>query len=128
MKKMTSWPNVRWYLDRNKWYRMLSWPNRKCYVDWKGCYRKHSRTIWSNMWYSSDDRGSCHDLVCGVLWIGADSKIMLSWPNLKCYEDWNGSDRKIPRPYASNMWIRTDDRGWCQDLIWCAIWIGTDVK
>jgi hypothetical protein len=20
------------------------------------------------------------------------------------------------------------DRGWCHDLIWCALWIGTDMK
>jgi hypothetical protein len=24
------------------------------------------------------------------------------------------------------MWIRTDDRGWCRDLIWGDIWIGSD--
>jgi hypothetical protein len=26
------------------------------------------------------------------------------------------------------MWIRKDDRGWCHDLIWRDIWIGTDDK
>jgi hypothetical protein len=24
------------------------------------------------------------------------------------------------------MWIRTDDRGWCHDLIWGDMCIGTD--
>jgi hypothetical protein len=24
------------------------------------------------------------------------------------------------------MWIRSDDRGWCYDLIWGDMWIGTD--
>jgi hypothetical protein len=80
------------------------------------------------MWFKSDDRGWCHDLILCALWIWADSEIMLSWPNLKCYEDWKGSDLKIPQPFSSNMWIRSHDRGWCHDLIWGAMWNGTDVK
>jgi hypothetical protein len=80
------------------------------------------------MWFRSNDRGWCHDLILGALWIGADSEIMLLWHNLKCYEYWKGSDRKFPQPYACNMWIRTEDIGWCHDLIWSAMWIGTDVK
>jgi hypothetical protein len=26
------------------------------------------------------------------------------------------------------MWIRRDDRGWCDDLIWGDMWMGTDDK
>jgi hypothetical protein len=26
--------------------------------------------------------------------------------------------RKITRPTLSCMWISSDDRGWCHDLIW----------
>jgi hypothetical protein len=72
-------------------------------VDWILCDRKLSRPIWSTMWIISDDRGWCHDLILGALWIGADFEIMLSWHNLKCYEDWKGSARKIPRPYSSTI-------------------------
>jgi hypothetical protein len=32
------------------------------------------------------------------------------------------------RPILSTMWIRTDDRGWCNDVIWGDMWIGTDDK
>jgi hypothetical protein len=47
---------------------------------------------------------------------------------MKCYVDWKGCDRKISRPIWSTMWIRADDRGWCHDLIWGDIKIGTDFK
>jgi hypothetical protein len=45
-----------------------------------------------------------------------------------CYEDREGCDRKFSRPIWSTMWIRTDDRGSCNNIIWHDIWIGTDVK
>jgi hypothetical protein len=35
---------------------------------------------------------------------------------------------EISRPIWSTMWIRTDDKGWCHDLNWGALCIGTDVK
>jgi hypothetical protein len=111
-------PNLRWYMNRNRRKRMLFWPNRKCYLDWRGCHRKLSRKIWSNMWIRTDDRGWYLDLIWDALWIGTDSLIMLSLHKLKCYVDWNGCDRKLSRPIWSTMWIRTEDRGWCHDLIW----------
>jgi hypothetical protein len=53
---------------------------------------------------------------------------MMYWPNLKWYVDWKGCDRKLSRPISENMWIRTNDIGWCHDLIWGDMWIGTDDK
>jgi hypothetical protein len=47
------------------------------------------------MWFRSDDRGWCHELILGEFWIGADSEIMFSWPNLKCYVDLEGCGRKF---------------------------------
>jgi hypothetical protein len=78
------------------------------------------------MWIRSDDRGLCLDLIWGEMWIGIDSELKLSWPNMKCYLDWKGSYTKHSRPIWSIMWIRSGDRGWCHDLIWGHIWILTD--
>jgi hypothetical protein len=105
---------------------MLSWPNRKCYEDWEGCHRNLSRKIWRNMWIRTDDKGWHLDLNLNALWIGTDSLIMLSLHNLKCYVDWKGCDRELSRTIWSTMWIKTDDRGWCHDLIWGARWIRTN--
>jgi hypothetical protein len=126
---------------------MLSWPNLNCYVYWKVCDRKISRPIGSNMWILTDEWCWCHELIWCVLWIGTYSVIMLSWPNLKCYVDWNVCDRKLPWPIWSNIWIRSIDKGWCHDLtlrsnvdmnwwhrmmywpnIYIAMWIGKDVR
>jgi hypothetical protein len=57
----------RWYVDRNRWYRMLSWTNIKCNVDWNIRERKLSRPILSTMWIRKYDRGWCHDLIWGAL-------------------------------------------------------------
>jgi hypothetical protein len=105
---------------------MLSWPNLKCYVDWKWCDRKLSQPIWSIMWIRTDDRGWCNDLIWGALWTTADCELMLSWINLKCYVDWKGCDRKISRPIWRNLRIKSEDLGWCHDLIWGGMWIGID--
>jgi hypothetical protein len=51
---------------------------------------------------------------------------MLSWTEFKCYVDWKGCDRELSRPISSNMRIRTDDWGWCHDLIWGDMCIGSD--
>jgi hypothetical protein len=51
---------------------------------------------------------------------------MLSWPNLKWYVDSKEYYRKISRPTLSSIWISSDDRVWCHDLIWGALWIGRD--
>jgi hypothetical protein len=104
---------------------MLSWQNLNCNMDWKECFRKLSRPIWSTMWIRSDDRGWCHDLIWGDLWIGTNSEIMIYWPNLKCYVYWEWCERKLSLPILSTIWIRTDDRGLCHDLICGALWIGT---
>jgi hypothetical protein len=40
--------------------------------------------------------------------------------------DWKICDRKHSRPIWSTMWIRSDDIGWCYDLISGNMWIGTD--
>jgi hypothetical protein len=80
------------------------------------------------MWFRSDDKGWCHELKICAFWIGAGSEIMLLWPNLKCYVDWKWCYRKISRPIGSNIWIRTNDRGWCHDVILGDMWIGTDDK
>jgi hypothetical protein len=45
-----------------------------------------------------------------------------------CSLDWKGCDRKLSWQIWSTMWIRTDDRGWCHDLLWGAMWIGIDVN
>jgi hypothetical protein len=78
------------------------------------------------MWIRTDDRGWSHDLICDALWIGADSDIMLSLPNLKCFVDWKGCGKKISRTFLSTMWLRTNDREWCHDVIWSDMWIGRD--
>jgi hypothetical protein len=122
---MMSWPNLRSYVDINRWYRMLSWPNIFCPEEWKGCERKLSRPIWSNMWIRTGDTGWCLDLIRGELWLEQMWKI-LSWHKLKWYVDWKGCDRTNSRPIRCTMWIRTNDRGWCHDPIWCDMFIGTD--
>jgi hypothetical protein len=53
---------------------MRTWRNLKGYMDWEICDRKISRPIWNNIWIRSDDRGWCHDLICGEMWIGTDDK------------------------------------------------------
>jgi hypothetical protein len=105
---------------------MLSWLNLKCCVDWNACDRKLSWTIWCTMLIRTDDRRWGYDLIWGAVWIGADSLIMLSWPNLKCYVNWKGCNRKLSQQIWNNLWIITDDRGWCHDVIWVDMWIGTD--
>jgi hypothetical protein len=105
---------------------MLTW-KKNCYVDWKVCDRTFSLPIWSTVSIRTDNRGWCHDSICGALWIGADSDIKLSWHNLKCFVDWKGCNRKLLRPVWSKMWIRRDDRRWWFELIWGDIWIGTHV-
>jgi hypothetical protein len=40
--------------------------------------------------------------------------------------DWKGCDMKHSGPIWCNMWVRTDDTGWCHDLIWGDMGIGTD--
>jgi hypothetical protein len=153
--------------------------NLKCFVDRKGCDRKHSRQIWSNVWIIKDDRGGCHDQIWRDIWIGTDdiaccidqikccedlilcdrkhswpfwctmgistvdrgwclelilkSSVdlircfqMLSWPNFNCSVDWNVCDRKLSRPIWRTMWIISIDKGWCYDLNWGTLWIGTD--
>jgi hypothetical protein len=37
-----------------------------------------------------------------------------------------GCGRKLSRPIWGTIWNRTDDRGWCHDLIWVALLIVTD--
>jgi hypothetical protein len=108
--------------------KMMSLPNLKCNVDWEVCHRKLSRPILSTIWNRTYYRGWCQHLIWGLLWIGADSEIMLSWPDVKCYMDWKGCDRKLSRPIWCNMRIRTVDRGWCYDLIWGAIWTAADCE
>jgi hypothetical protein len=78
------------------------------------------------MWIRTDDIGWSHDLIWGAIWIGTNSEIMLSWSNVMWYVDWKVSERELSRPIWSNMWIRTDDKGWCHYLIWGDMWIGTD--
>jgi hypothetical protein len=56
-------------------------------------WHEASRPIRSTMWIRSDDRGWCNDLICGAFWIGANSEIMLSWHNMKCYMDWKECGR-----------------------------------
>jgi hypothetical protein len=53
---------------------------------------------------------------------------MLSLHNFKCYVDWKWCDRKLSRQIWSTMRNRTDDWGWYHDLIWGALWIGTNSK
>jgi hypothetical protein len=56
----------------------------KVLCGWENMLQEAFPTIWFTMWIKSDDRGWCHDLNLGAIWIGADSEIMLSWPNLMC--------------------------------------------
>jgi hypothetical protein len=119
-----SLPNLRWYVDRNRWNIMMFLPNKMCYVDWEGYDSKISRQIWITMWIITDDRGWYFHLIWCAMWSGTYSEIMLSWHNWKCYVDWKGCDRKFSRPIWSTMWNITDDKGWCHDIIWGDIWIG----
>jgi hypothetical protein len=114
---MMSWPNLWWYVFRNRWYRMLSWTILKCYVDWKGCDRKYSGIIWSSMWIRTDDRGWCHELIWRDTWIGTHDKgCCLVQIKMLCglYRMWH----EVLRPMRSNIWIRTEETGWCLALIW----------
>jgi hypothetical protein len=79
------------------------------------------------MWIRTDDGGWYIHLIWDALWIGTNCLIMLSWPNLKCYVDWKGCDRKLSLSIRSTMWVSTYDKGWCHDLILCDIRIETDV-
>jgi hypothetical protein len=78
------------------------------------------------MWFRSDDRGWCHELILGTFWIGGDSEIMLLWLNLKSYVVWKCCGKKVSRPIWSTLWNKTDDRDWWHDLIFGDMWIGTD--
>jgi hypothetical protein len=53
---------------------------------------------------------------------------MQSWPILKCDVDLKGSYTNFHDKIWSNMCNRTDDRGWCNDLIWGDLYIVRDVK
>jgi hypothetical protein len=106
---------------------MLSWHKLLCYVDWKGCDSMISRPIWINMWIRTDDVGWYHDITWGDMWIGqmiydavmTKSKVLCGLEKM-----W----QKLSRTIWSKMRIRTDDKGWCHDLIWHGTLIGTDVK
>jgi hypothetical protein len=41
-------------------------------VDWILCDRKISRSIWSTIWISPDDRRWCHDPIWGDIWTETD--------------------------------------------------------
>jgi hypothetical protein len=84
--------------------------NLKYYVNLIRWWRMKS---WPNLrWYVDRNR-----------WLS-----MLSWPNIYNYLYWKVYDRKLSRPTWSIMLVRTEDTGWCVDLIWSALWIGTDVN
>jgi hypothetical protein len=114
--------NLRWYVYRNRWYRMLSWIIIKFNVDWKECDRKLSLLIWSNNWISTDVRGWCHDLNWHDIWIRTDDKgCSLDQITVLCGLDimW----QEVSWPIWSNIWINTDDTEWWRDLIWGALWL-----
>jgi hypothetical protein len=74
--------------------------------------------------HCKDLNGFCDELIWGVY------GLELMWKNavmiyLKWYVDWNECDRNISRPIWCTMWIRTDDRWWCHDLILRALLIET---
>jgi hypothetical protein len=89
----------------------MSVPNKMCYVDWEGYDRELSRQIWINMWIITDEKRLYFDIIWGALWIGRICEIMLSCPNMKCYVDWKGCDRKLSRPIWSTMWNGRDNKG-----------------
>jgi hypothetical protein len=99
-----------------------------CYVDWNVCYRNLSRQIWSTMWIRADDRGWFYGLIWGALWIGANSEIMMSWPDLKYYVDCKECEKKLSRPIWITLWVRTHVIAWCLDLTWDSLTIGTYVN
>jgi hypothetical protein len=100
--------------------------NLKCYVDWNVCDKNLSWPIWSTILIWSDGRRWCRDIIWGAFWIGAYSEIMLSWNNMKCYVDSKGCGRNISGPTWSNLLNRIDYKGWCHNLIWGDMWIWTD--
>jgi hypothetical protein len=53
---------------------------------------------------------------------------MFSWPNLSWYVCWKIYEWKVSRRIWGTMWIGTDGKGWCRDLICGAMLIGTDDK
>jgi hypothetical protein len=78
------------------------------------------------IWLSTDDKEWCHDIIWHNIWIGTDVKeCCLEQITVLCGLDsmWQEVSCLIWRI----IWIRTDDRGWWRDLIWCALWIGSDV-
>jgi hypothetical protein len=113
---MMSWPNLEWYVDRNRWYRMFSWQILSAMWIGKHVSGSFHDQFWSTIWIRSDDKGWCHDVIWGALWIDTNSGIMLSLPYMKCYVDWKIFDRKLSRPIWCTMWFRSSDRGWCHDV------------
>jgi hypothetical protein len=105
--------------------RMLSWHNLKSYVDWKGCDRNLSPTIWSKLWIRTDDKGWCYDLIWKDICIEIDD-INGVMAKFKMLCGFKRILKEVSRPNLSRMWISSDDMGWCHDLIWDALWIGTD--
>jgi hypothetical protein len=73
------------------------------------------------MWIRTDDWGWCHDLIWHDNWIGTDVKGCGVDQNTVLY-GWDSLWQEVSLQIWSNIWIRTDDTGWCLDLIWCALW------
>jgi hypothetical protein len=101
--------------------------------------------IWCSMLIGTDDKRCSHDLIWSATLIRKDvserfddqlewicdwnsCEKMQSWPNLRCYVDWKGCERKILRQIWGTMWIRTDVKGCCHDKIRGLMWKGTDDK
>jgi hypothetical protein len=101
--------------------------------------------IWGAILIGTDDKDCCHDLIWIATLIQKDvterfddqlqwlfdwnsCETMLSWLNLRCYVDLNGSERKFSHQIWGTMWIGTDVKVCCHDEIWGVMWNGTDDK
>jgi hypothetical protein len=129
-------------INNRVWCHDLIWGPLWIATDVKDCSYD---IFWSDMKIGNYVTESYHDqfeIICGLeqmieddvwpnegdIWKGIDYKWCCLDQFLQCYVDRQGCYRKLSRPIWSTMWIRSDDRVWCHDLLWGDIWIGTDDK
>jgi hypothetical protein len=80
------------------------------------------------VWIRSDDAGWCNDLLWHSIWIRTDVK-GCCLDQITVLSGLNSMWQEVSWTIWSTIWIRKkNDTGWSLDLIWCALWMGTDVK
>jgi hypothetical protein len=128
---------VYWKWCERKFSRPI-WDNICIATDQKGCCHD---LIWGAIWIGTDVKECCHDLIWSAMWIGKDVTgsyhdkfdvicgleqmlTMLSWPNSRCSFDWKRCGWKLSRPIWGTIWIESDVKWCCHDLICGVMCIG----